>query len=111
MEPMETIIDGLWHVRGADFPMPFSARLPLHSPVAPVIPPEPPEVVTGAPDVPGGSVVCVVDALFVYRSPHAPSARRKSVASRRTTDRIAGERSPRQPRGAAFSAHSSADGS
>lgn len=28
---METIIDGLWHVRGADFPMPFGARLPLHS--------------------------------------------------------------------------------
>lgn len=33
MEPTETIIDGLWHVRGADFPMPFGARLPLHSPV------------------------------------------------------------------------------
>lgn len=30
---METIIDGVWHVRGADFPMPFGARLPLHSPV------------------------------------------------------------------------------
>lgn len=30
---METILDGLWHVRGADFPMPGGARMPLHSPL------------------------------------------------------------------------------